>query len=53
VQIDLRSNYERRADGIGYLVKNAEIVRKHKRTPPIQVRAGFPPFLGRGMLKDA
>lgn len=37
-QIDLRSNYERKSDGIGYLMKHAEIVGKRKHSPAVQVR---------------
>lgn len=49
MQIDLRSNYERRADGIGHLIKNAKIVRKHKKTPPIQVQPGISSLLRSGV----
>ena len=37
LQIDLRSNYERKSDGIGYLMKHAEIVGKRQNAPPVQV----------------
>ena len=37
MQVDLRSNYERKSDGIGYLMKHAEIVGKRKHTPAVQV----------------
>ena len=38
LQIDLRSNYERKSDGIGPLMKQAEIVGKGKHSPTVQVR---------------
>lgn len=37
LQIDLRSNYERKTDGIGHLIKHAEVVRMRKAAPALQV----------------
>ena len=39
LQIDLRSNYERKTDGIGHLMKHAEIVRMRTAAPALQVSA--------------
>ena len=39
LQIDLRSNYERKTDGIGHLIKHAEVVRMRKAAPALQVGA--------------
>ena len=41
VQIDLRSDYERRHDGLGLLLKNARVVRagRHKAVPTLKARA--------------
>ncbi|CAL5221371.1 g3551 [Coccomyxa viridis] len=38
--VDLRSNYERKSDGIGYLMKHAEIVGKRKHSPAVQPKVG-------------
>ncbi len=37
LQIDLRSNYERKTDCLGPLIKHAEIVRRNQKAPSIQV----------------
>jgi hypothetical protein len=40
-QIDLRSDFERRHDGLGLLLKNARVVRagRHKAVPTLKARA--------------
>ena len=38
LQIDLRSNYERKTDGVGHLIKHAEVVRMRRAAPALQVR---------------
>ena len=45
VQIDLRSNYERKQDGLGLLVKNAHVMKVDRRKGAATLQVPAQPFM--------